>query len=76
MPNHNEDLVLALNKQSELIKRRVLLEIITIACSCDDFDQFKKVLYARAMGFAKELEDEGLVEKGFVEKAVTPKSDK
>ena len=66
---YEEDLLVALNKQSALIKRQVLLEIIQIACNCDNFDQFKKVLYARALGFAKELEDEGTLKPGTVEKA-------
>ena len=44
--DYDGDLAAALLKQSELIKRQVILEIITMACECDNFDQFKKVLYA------------------------------
>jgi len=67
--NINEDMVAALNRQSELIKQQVLLEIITIACNCDDFKQFKGVLYARALGFMKQFENEGLIKPGTTEKA-------
>ena len=62
------DLAASINRQSELIKRQVILEIITMACECDDFEQFKKVLYARALGFMKELEDQGELKEGTTEK--------
>ena len=63
-----EDLAASIHRQSELIKRQVILEIITMACECDDFEQFKKVLYARALGFMKELEDSGELKEGTTEK--------
>lgn len=66
---YEEDLAIIIQRQAGLIKRQVLLEIIQIACNCDNFEQFKKVLYARAMGFAKELEDEGSLKPGTTEKA-------
>jgi len=69
MPGYDEDVAAIITKQAELIKRQVLLEIIQIACNCDDFKQFKGVLYARALGFMKEFEDQGLVKKGSTEKA-------
>jgi len=65
---YSEDVALALRHQTELIKQQVLLEIITIACNCDDFDQFKKVLYSRALGFMKEFEDQGMLKPGTTEK--------
>ena len=65
---YNEDLAAIITRQSEIIKQQVLLEIITIACNCDDFDQFKKVLYARALGFMKEFEDQGMLKPGTTEK--------
>ena len=64
-----DDLVVAIQRQSDIIKQQVLLEIITIACNCDDFKQFKNVLYARALGFMKQFEDEGLIKPGTTEKA-------
>lgn len=65
----NEDVIAALDKRAEVIKQQVLLEIITIANNCDDFGQFKKVLWARALGFLKQFEDEGLVKPGTTAKA-------
>ena len=65
---YNEDLATIITRQSEIIKQQVLLEIITIACNCDTFDQFKKVLYARALGFMKEFEDQGMLKPGTTEK--------
>ena len=66
--NFERDLALAISKQTEIVKQQVLLELITIACNCDDFDQFKKVLYARALGFMKEFEDQGMLKPGTTEK--------
>lgn len=63
-----EDLALSIQRETELIKRQVILEIITLACECDNFEQFKKVLYARALGFMKELEDQGELKEGTTEK--------
>ena len=63
-----QDLAASIKFQSEIIKRQVILEIITMACECDNFDQFKKVLYARALGFMKELEDTGDLKVGTTEK--------
>ena len=67
--NFEKDLALAISRQTEIVKQQVLLELITIACNCDDFDQFKKVLYARALGFMKEFEDQGMLKPGTTEKA-------
>ena len=66
--NFEKDLALAISKQTEIVKQQVLLELITIACNCDNFDQFKKVLYARALGFMKEFEDQGMLKPGTTEK--------
>ncbi len=63
-----QDLAASIKFQSEIIKRQVILEIITMACECDNFEQFKKVLYARALGFMKELEDQGELKSGTTEK--------
>jgi len=65
---YEKDLAMLIKNQTEIIKQQVLLEIITIACNCDDFDQFKKVLYARALGFMKEFEDQGMLKPGTTEK--------
>lgn len=67
--NFEKDIALAISRQTEIVKQQVLLELITIACNCDDFEQFKKVLYARALGFMKEFEDQGMLKPGTTEKA-------
>ncbi len=69
MSGLKEDTIQILHNQTELIKQQVLLEIITIACNCDDFDQFKKVLYSRALGMMKQFEDQGMLKPGTTEKA-------
>lgn len=66
--DYSEDIAASIKAQTEIVKRQVILEIITMACECDDFEQFKKVLYARALGFMKELEDQGELKAGTTEK--------
>ena len=65
---YEKDLAQLLKNQTDLIKQQVLLEIITIACNCDDFEQFKKVLYARALGMMKQFEDRGDLKPGTTER--------
>ena len=71
---YEKDLALLIKNQTELIKQQVLLEVITIACNCDNFEQFKKVLYARALGMMKQFEDQGMLEKGTTEKVAKGES--
>lgn len=71
---YEKDLAALIKNQTEIIKQQVLLEIITIACNCDDFKQFKNVLYARALGMMKQFEDQGMLEKGTTEKAAKGES--
>ena len=66
---YEKDLAMLIKNQTEIIKQQVLLEIITIACNCDNFEQFKGVLYARALGMMKEFEDQGMLKPGTTEKA-------
>jgi hypothetical protein len=66
---YEKDLAVFIKNQTDLIKQQVLLEIITIACECDNFEQFKKVLYARALGMMKQFEDQGMLKPGTTEKA-------
>ena len=65
---YEKDLAALIKNQTDLIKQEVLLELITIACNCDDFKQFKGVLYARALGMMKQFEDQGVLKQGTVEK--------
>ena len=65
---YEKDLAALIKNQTDIIKQQVLLEIITIACNCDDFKQFKGVLYARALGMMKQFEDQGMLKQGTVEK--------
>lgn len=66
---YEKDLAVLIKNQTEIIKQQVLLEIITIACNCDNFEQFKGVLYARALGMMKQFEEQGLLKPGTTEKA-------
>ena len=72
---YEKDLAAMIKNQTDLIKQQVLLEIITIACNCDDFKQFKGVLYSRALGMMKQFEDQGMLKPGTTEKAAKCKLD-
>ena len=72
---YEKDLAALIKNQTDIIKQQVLLEIITIACNCDDFKQFKGVLYARALGMMKQFEDQGMLKPGTTEKAAKGKLD-
>lgn len=63
------DLYKFVETQLALEKRQVLLEVAQLACGCDTFEEFKKVLFARSLGFMKELEDQGFIKPGSTEKA-------
>jgi hypothetical protein len=71
---YEKDLAAFIKNQTDIIKQQVLLEIITIACSCDDFKQFKGVLYARALGMMKQFEDQGMLKPGTTEMAAKGQS--
>ena len=72
---YEKDLAALIKNQTDIIKQQVLLEIITIACNCDDFKQFKGVLYSRALGMMKQFEDQGMLKPGTTEKAAKCKLD-
>lgn len=64
---YQEDLVKALQRQSDLIKQQVILEMIQIVTNCDTYDEFKKAMYGMAIQYFKDMESEGLIKKGTVE---------
>ena len=68
---YEKDLAALIKNQTDIIKQQVLLEIITIACNCDDFKQFKGVLYSTARGMMKQFDDPGLLMPGTTAKAAT-----
>ena len=68
--NYQEDLATALKKQSDLIKKQAMLEVISVVTSCDNYDEFKKAMYGIALQYFRELEVEGLVKPGTVDKVI------
>ena len=59
--NYGQDLQVFVDKELEIAKRQVLLEIIKIAAECETYDEFRKTLYAIALCWMKEAEENGLV---------------
>ena len=70
---YQTDLVAALKKEAELIKKQTILELISIATACDDYTEFKKAMYGVAIQYFKEMEADGLVPVGTVDKVINSK---
>ena len=68
---YKEDLASALNRQADLIKKQTMLEVIQVVTSCDNYEEFKKAMYGMALQYFREMEDEGLVAKGTVDKVIS-----
>ena len=68
--NYQADLVAALKKEAELIKKQTILDIISIATACDNYTEFKKALYGLAIQYFKEMEADGLVPAGTVDRVI------
>ena len=69
--NYQEDIIKALKRETDLIKKQTMLEVISVVTSCDSYDEFKKAMYGMALEYFREMEDEGLVAKGTVDKVIS-----
>ena len=73
---YQEDLVLALKKETELIKKQTMLEVISVVTSCDTYEEFKRAMYGMAIQYFREMETEGLVKPGTVDKLLNDSNKK
>ena len=69
--DYRTDIIKALKRETDLIKKQTMLEVISIVTSCDTYDEFKKAMYGMALEYFREMEDEGLVVKGTVDKVIS-----
>jgi hypothetical protein len=67
---YQEDIVKAIRRETELIKKQTMLEVISVVTTCNTYDEFKRAMYGMALQYFREMEDEGLVEKGTVDKVI------
>ena len=58
------DYLEGLARNTELIKRQVMMEVIQVACQCETYDQFRKMLYGMALSYLGDFEKMGAVPKG------------
>ena len=73
---YQEDIVKAIKRETELIKKQTMLEVISVVTACNTYDEFKRAMYGMALQYFREMEDEGLVEKGTVDRIINnPTSD-
>ena len=72
--NYEQDIKAAFDRQMEIIKKQVFLELISVVCNCDTYDEFKKTMYSTALGYLKELETEGILQEGTVDRAFKEKN--
>ena len=68
--DYREDLVRALQHEAELIKKQTMLEVISVATACDTYEEFKNALYGIAIDYFRDMEKEGLVKPGTVDKCI------
>ena len=73
---YQDDLVLALKKETELIKKQTMLEVISVVTSCDTYEEFKRAMYGMAIQYFREMETEGLVKPGTVDKLLNDSNKK
>jgi hypothetical protein len=67
---YQEDIVKAIRRETELIKKQTMLEVISVVTACNTYDEFKRAMYGMALQYFREMEDEGLVEKGTVDRII------
>lgn len=71
--NYDQDIKAAFDRQMGIIKKQVFLELISVVVNCDTYEEFKKTMYATALGYLKELETEGILQEGTVDNAFNQK---
>lgn len=67
--DYKQDMAAAFQRQMDIIKKQVFLELISVVVNCDTYEDFKKEMYSVALGYLKELETEGILQAGTVDKA-------
>lgn len=70
MAGYSEDLASAIKIQTDIIKKQTLLEVIQVVAVCDTYEDFKKAMYGKALDFMRELEAEGTLKPGTVDKLI------
>ena len=66
-----EDMATALKRQSDLIKKQVMLEVIQVVSNCETYEEFRKAMYGMALSYFREMEDEGMIKAGTVDKIIS-----
>ena len=69
--DYRSDIVNTLKREADLIKKQTMLEVISVVTACDTYDEFKKAMYGMALEYFREMEKEGLVAKGTVDRLIT-----
>lgn len=65
-----EDFKLGMQRNADLLKKQVLLEIIQVAAMCETYQDFRNTLYGMALGYLREFEDAGIVPKGTTDEEI------
>ena len=69
--DYRTDIIKALQREADLIKKQTILDIIQVVTSCNTYEEFKKAMYGMALQYFREMEAEGLVAKGTVDKVIS-----
>ena len=57
---YNEDFVRALKKQTDLIIQQVMIQMIQLVTESENYEDFRKKMYALALSYIKDMEAEGI----------------
>ena len=57
---YNEDFVRALKKQTDLIIQQVMIQMIQMVTEAENYEDFRKKMYALALSYIKDMEAEGI----------------
>jgi hypothetical protein len=68
---YKEDMATALKRQSDLISKQVMLEVIQVVSNCETYDEFRKAMYGMALNYLKEMESDGTIRSGTLDKVLS-----
>lgn len=57
---YEQDFKVALQKQTDLIIQQVMIQMIQMVTESENYDDFRKKMYALALSYIKDMEAEGI----------------
>lgn len=57
---YDQDFIKAVQKQSNLIIQQVMIQLIQLVTESENYEDFRKKMYALALSYIKDMEAEGI----------------